>query len=95
MSSDLQNELAVPSFMKEATGCRPFDWQSTKNKWPRRKAEVLPGGLAIQPDTFDGLDLTHSPFRNDVLGVKIRQQRADPLQTPGCTMLVLGDWIWA
>jgi hypothetical protein len=31
---------------------------------------------------------------NDVIGVKIRQQRPDPLQTSSCTMLVFGDWIW-
>jgi hypothetical protein len=51
MSRDLQNELAVPSFVEEATGNRPFDRQSAKNKRPRRKAEVLRGALAIQPDT--------------------------------------------
>jgi hypothetical protein len=88
MPCDLQNELAVPSFMEEASKRRPFDRQSAKNKWPRRKAEVLPGCFAIQPDTLDELDLAHLPLRNDVVGVKIRQQRPDPLQTSGSTMLL-------
>jgi hypothetical protein len=90
MPSDLQNELAVPSFMEEATGCRPFDGQSAKNKWPRRKAEVLPSSFAIQPDTLDGLDLAHSPLRNNIVGVKLRQQRPDSFQTSRFTMLVFG-----
>ena len=80
--------------MKQATGRRPFNGQSAKNKWPRGKAEVLPGSFAIQPDTLDGLDLAHSTLRNDVVGVKIRQQQSDSFQTSGCTMLVFGDWIW-
>ena len=80
--------------MKEAARRRPFDGKSAKNKRPGGKAEILPGCFAIQPDTLDRLDLAHSPFRNDVVGVKIRQQRPDPLQTSGCTMLVFGDWIW-
>ena len=80
--------------MEEATGRRPFDRQSAKHKWPRRKAEILPGSFAIQPDTLDRLDLADSPLLNKIVGVKIRQQRADPFQTSGCTMLVVGDWIW-
>jgi hypothetical protein len=94
MPGDLQNELAVPSFVAEATGRRPFHWQSAKDKRSRRKAEVLPGCFAIQPDTLDRLDLAHSPLRNDIVGVKILQQRPDSFQTSGCTMLVFGDWIW-
>jgi hypothetical protein len=49
---------------------------------------------AVQPDTLDRLDLVHSPLRNDVVGVKIRQERPDPIQTSGCTMLVFGNWVW-
>ena len=91
MPSDLQNELAIPPFMDEAAGRRPFDGQAAKNEWPGGKSEVLPGCFAIQPDTLDRLDLAHSPFRNDLVGVKVRQQRSDPLQTSGCTILVFGD----
>jgi hypothetical protein len=63
MHGDLQNELAVLPFMKEATRCRPFDGKSAKNKRSGRKAEILPGTFAIQPDTLDRLGLAHSPFR--------------------------------
>jgi hypothetical protein len=94
MPSYLQNELAVPSFMKEAAGSRPFDWQSAKNKRPRREAEILSGSFAIHPDTLDGLDLAHSPLRNDIVGVKIHQQWPDSFQAHGCTMLLFDDWIW-
>jgi hypothetical protein len=69
MPGDLQNELAVPPLMKEAARRRPLDGKSAENKRPGRKAEILPGAFALQPDTFDRLDLAHSPFRNDVVGV--------------------------
>jgi hypothetical protein len=73
MPSDLQNELAVPSFTEEATGRRPFNRQSAKNKWLGRKPKVLSSPFPIQPDTLDRIDLTHPPLRNDVVGVKTRQ----------------------
>ena len=69
----------------------PFDRLSAKNKWPRGKAEVLPGCFGIQPDTFDGLDVAHSLFRNDVVGVRSRQKWPDSFEPPE---LLCGDWIW-
>jgi hypothetical protein len=37
MSGDLQNELAVPSFMEEAPGRPPFDWQSQRTNGREEK----------------------------------------------------------
>ena len=72
MPGDLQNELAVPALVQEATGCRPFDWEAAKDKRAGREAEVLPGGFALESDALDGLDPAHSPLGDNEAWMGIR-----------------------
>jgi hypothetical protein len=57
---DLENELAIVSFVKQAARSRPLHRKTAKDKWPRRETEVLPRGFPSELNASQGLDLAHS-----------------------------------
>jgi hypothetical protein len=51
MSGHLQNELAIPPFVKKFSGNRPFDRQPTEYKRPGREPKTLDRVLPFQTNT--------------------------------------------
>ena len=70
----LKNELAVPTFMKETSGRRPFDREPAENKRPGRESMVLLIALPVLSDHLNRLRLAEATFRNDQIRAVSAQQ---------------------
>ena len=59
LARHLQNELPVPSFVKQTAGSGHPDGQAAEDEGPRGEPEVLAGDVALQADALDGFNFAH------------------------------------
>jgi hypothetical protein len=67
MPGDLQNEVAVPPFVKHLVLRRFPHWQTTKYERPRTESQVLFSFLALQPNHATAFGLSELLFRDQKL----------------------------
>ncbi len=62
VSYDLQNELAIPTFVHQRPSSRPLDRESTHNEWSRGEPQIRVAALAVDADELNGFRLPVLPF---------------------------------
>ena len=64
MPGDLEEELAVPSCIKQLTLGRPAKWKATKHERPRVEGQVLGSFLPLLSDELDSFELLYAALGN-------------------------------
>jgi hypothetical protein len=94
MARDLENEMTIPAFMKQATSRWPLHRKATQNERPGRKSEVLLGAFSLEPNALNRLNPVQLPFGNDEIRLAFCQDRTDAGESTTGYPLILIPRVW-
>ena len=81
MTRDLEDELAIPTFMQECPRRRTFQGKTAEHEGSSGESEVLPFGIAILANRLKGFHPSQRAFGNDQLGKVGLQNKACSLKS--------------